>query len=246
MMGRSIPASANRSRDFPQKHRRRSKVKTNRIFWVGSALAAALAANASADTLAGWTFETSIPATAGPFAAENGVNAATSFASGFHALGGVVYSNPVGNGSNESYSSNFWSTGDYYQFTTSTLGFNQIKITWNQTSSSTGPATFDLEYSTDGTTFFTLLNDYAVQPNAAPNPVWTSGTFQPLYVLGPVNGPAALDNLANVTFRLTSQVTSATAGTDRVDNVVIEGTVIPEPASLVLLILGGLTTLRRR
>lgn len=220
-------------------------MKTKQIFWVGSALTAALAASAAADTLAGWTFETSIPATAGPFAAENGVNAASSFASGFHALGGTVYSNPVGNGSAESYSANFWSTGDYYQFTTSTAGYELITITWNQTSSSTGPMSFDLEVSTDGVAFSTLLNDYVVQPNTAPN-AWTSATFNPLFILGPVVGPAALDNQATVTFRLTSQVTTPTAGTDRVDNVVIEGTQIPEPASLALLLLGGLVTLRRR
>ncbi len=219
-------------------------MKAHRIALIGGLFSAALAASASADTLANWTFETSVPTTAGPFAAESGLNAATSFASGSHVLSGTVYSNPVGNGSLESFSSNFWSAGDYYQFTTNTLGYESISITWNQTASSTGPMSFDLEYSTDGSLFTTLLNDYVVQPNTSPN-AWTSGTFNPLFILGPATA-AALDNQASVTFRMTSQVTTATGGTNRIDNVVIEGTQIPEPSSLALLALGGLVALRRR
>src|SRR5690349_21798851 len=72
--------------------------------------------------IADWTFETSVPTTAGPYVAEGGVNAATSFASGLHA-GASVYSNPAGAGSAESFSSTAWAIGDYYQFTSSTIGY---------------------------------------------------------------------------------------------------------------------------
>jgi hypothetical protein len=215
---------------------------------VAAALAAAVmfAGAASATDLAVWTFETSLPATAGPHAAEGGIFGGD--ATGFHSNASVVYSNPAGNGSAESFSSNFWSVGDYYQFKTSTTGYESITIGWDQTRSSTGPGTFDLEYSLDGVTFTTLLDDFTVLENSALNGgAWSSGTYVPNYTFAPVAGPAALDDQAAVYFRLTNTVTpGGTAGTNRVDNVVIAGTLIPEPASLALLALGALGLIRRR
>ena len=64
-----------------------------------------------------------------------------------------------------------------------------------------------------------------------PNPVWNATTGSPIYTFGPIAGPAALDNQANVFFRLidkstvsSSGGTVAAAGTDRIDNVIISGT----------------------
>jgi hypothetical protein len=206
---------------------------------------------ANAAILADWTFETSIPATAGPFAPEVGSGAAL----GSHA-GAAVYSSPAGNGSAHSFSSNTWAVGDYWQFSTSTTGFQNITIQWDQTSSSTGPRDFELDYSTDGTTFTPLFGSptpYQVLPNAAPNPVWNSTTSSPIYTFGPIAGPAALDNQANVFFRLIDKSTVsanggtvAATGTDRIDNVIISGTEIPEPASLRLLAGAGALAARRR
>lgn len=201
-------------------------------------------------TLAEWTFEVSIPATAGPHTAEGGLFAAGSFASGFHADPGVVYSNPAGNGSAESFSSNFWSVNDYYQFQTSTLGYQAITVTWDQARSSTGPGTFDLEWSTDGINFNLLLNDFAVLQSGgtgAPG-TWTSTPpANPIYTLGPIAGPAALDNQASIWFRMRAEVAgSSTAGTNRVDNVIVSGTLIPTPGTLALLGLAGFVASRRR
>lgn len=195
------------------------------------------AAPALADTLANWTFESSVPATAGPHAAEVGAGLAL----GFHASSSAVYSNPAGNGSAESFSSNFWSAGDYYEFQVDTTGFESITFGWDQNSSSTGPDSFALQYSTDGVNFTTVL-DYAPTKIS-----WSSVTYNAASTFGPVALPAAADDQATLYVRLTSNVTPAnTGGTNRVDNVIVEGVVIPEPASIGLLIAGGLALIRRR
>lgn len=210
-------------------------------------VAASFAAAAQADVIASWTFETSVPATAGPHAPEVGSGSAL----GSHASGSAVYSNPAGNGSPESFSSNFWSVGDYYQFQVDATGYEEISITWDQTSSSTGPRDFDLQWSTDGINFTTIT---AYQPlvNGAPNPPWNATTSSPLYT-NSVTGPGNLDGQATVYFRLTQTTniaenggTVAGTGTDRVDNIIIEGSPVPTPGSFALLGLGGLVAMRRR
>lgn len=211
-------------------------------------MVAGLGAVANADILANWTYESSIPTTAGPFAAEAGINAATS-----QSLGGTggTYSNPVGNGTVESFSSNGWDVGDYFQFSTSTLGYNNITIQFDQVSSGTGPRDFNLQYSVNGTDFFNIQS-YSVLANAAPNNFWSSGTYFPEHTYSGI-GPAALDNQATVWFRMTNSTTVsangatvAAAGTSRFDSVIINGTVVPAPASVALLGLAGLVGGRRR
>jgi hypothetical protein len=213
----------------------------------GSATEAAL--------IAGWTFETSQPASAGPFAPETGAGSA----SGLHS-GAAVYSTPAGNGSSHSFSSNTWSIGDYYQFQVSTTGLDDISLSWDQTSSNTGPKDFVLQYSLNGTTFNNIGSAYAVLANASPNPVWNATTSSSLFSFSvDLTSISALDNAANLYFRMTNTDTVsanggtvATAGTDRLDNVIVAGTAIsaPEPSSLALAALGvvGITAaaLRRR
>ena len=206
-------------------------------------------AAAHADVLANWTFETSVPATAGPHTAEAGIFAAGSMASGVHISGTTVYSNPVGNGSNESFSANMWAIGDYYQFTTSTVGFENLVISWDQTGSGSGPRDFVLQYSTDGTTFTDFAN-YVI-----PAPIsWSSISPVPdtSYVQD-LSTVAALNNITTVYLRMTvtSSVsinggTIANAGTARVDNIVITGTAVPAPGALALLGLAGMVGRGRR
>lgn len=214
---------------------------------IGIAAIAALASASQAAVLANWTFETSLPATSGPFAAELGVNAASSFASG---TTGGTYSNPVGNGSAESYSSNGWNVGEYYQFTTSTTGYDGVLVAFDQVSSGTGPQDFELSYSTDGTTF-TSAGAYVVLANASPNN-WSSGTpiTSTTYTYD-LSAITALDNQPTIYLRLINTTTDAASGsglvaatgTSRVDNVVIA---VPEPTTLGLLAGLGVTALRRR
>lgn len=206
------------------------------------AAAAALVAflPAQADTLAQWTFETSVPTTAGPLSPEVGSGAA----SGFHA-GASTYSNPTGNGSVESFSSNNWLVGDYYQFSFSTLGFSGLTISFDQTSSGTGPRDFNLAYSTDGSSF-TTFQSYVVLANAAPNPTWSSATYNPIYTLSfDLSAIAALDNQASVLIRLVDASTVSAAGgvvasggTNRIDNFIAMSSPVPEPGSLALLLAG--------
>lgn len=211
-------------------------------------VAASFAAAAQADVIANWTFETSVPATAGPHAPEVGSGSAL----GSHASGSAVYSNPAGNGSAESFSSNFWSVGDYYQFQVDATGYEEITITWDQTSSSTGPRDFNLQYSTDGATFTTIAGYQVLQNGGSPNPAWNSSTSSSAYTFS-ITGPGALDGQATAYFRLTDSSTVSasggtvgTGGTNRVDNVIIEGSPVPTPGSFALLGLGGLVAMRRR
>jgi PEP-CTERM motif len=198
-------------------------------------------APAFADTLAQWTFETSVPTTAGPLVPEVGSGSAL----GFHA-GATTYSNPVGNGSNESFSSNNWQVGDYYQFSFSTLGFTGLTLSFDQTSSGTGPRDFTVAYSTDGSAF-TSFQSYVVLANAAPNPTWSATTVNSIYTLNvDLSGLAALDNQANVVIRLVDASTVsagggtvASGGTGRIDNFTAMASAVPEPGSLALLLAGG-------
>ena len=208
-----------------------------------AALAALLlglsAVHSSAATLALWTFETTPPLGAGPHVADSGVFALTSAAS---VNTGGTTDNPVGNGSAESLSSNGWNSGEAFRFNTSSTGYTDVKLSWSQTRSSTGPATFDLEYSTDGISFTTFTNDYTVLQNGlVPNPSWSSGTPQPVYnFTADLSAVSALDNAPTLVFRLVSQVSTAAGGTNRVDNFLVDGTIVPEPATLALAACGVL------
>jgi hypothetical protein len=217
-------------------------MRISKIALLGCCMAMAMSASALATTIAGWTFEASVPTTAGPHAAEVGSGSAL----GFHASGSVVYSNPVGNGSAESFSSNFWTAGDYYQFQVDTTALQDITIGWHQTRSSTGPASFDLQYSTDGTTF-TTFTSYTVPQvtwsSLAPEISGASEFFQDLSAI------SALDNDSSVYFRLTATVTpGSTGGTNRVDNITISGTdLVPEPTTFGLALASlGCLLIRRK
>lgn len=214
---------------------------------------AVVSAQADAAVLANWTFEVSQPASAGPFAAEAGINAATSQASGFHA-GASTYSIPAGNNSARSFSSNTWAVGDYYQFKTSSTGYQNISFSWAQTGSNTGPLNFALFWSTNGTTFTQVGATIALLANAAPNGPWsTASTPNPSAYVTTISGPAALNNQANIWFRIVDMSTTsinggtvAGGGTSRVDDVIISGDVVPAPGSLALIGLAGLAVGRRR
>ena len=204
---------------------------------------------AKAGVIADWTFETSVPSSGGPYSPETGSGSAS--ASGLGAI-----SSPAGNGSSHSFSANGWTNSSaYYQFQVTTLGLSNIGVTYDQASSSTGPATFNLEYSTDGVNFLNFASGYTVQVNGAPNTPWNSTTSSSVYSFSyDLSTIAALDNASTVDFRIAiaSQVAEnggavAGTGTDRVDNFTVYNNFVPvpEPSTLALCGLGGIAGLLR-
>ena len=218
--------------------------------------ATAVATSASAALVAGWTITTAFPTGTGNVptgvtytvgAANDGLQTAGSELRSVHSLAAATYTSPAGNGSQYAFSSNNWSTGDYYEARLSTLGYSDISISWDQCRSSTGPATFELVMSTDGgTNFTTLLASYAVLQSGgggAPG-TWSSTVYNPIYSLN--QAAAAADNQAEVIFRFRSLATTAASGSNRIDNVMIYSGPIPAPGAIALLGVAGLAGLRRR
>ena len=222
-----------------------------------SALIFSTLLSARADILSQWTFETSPPADLTDSTTISGIAAdfGAGIASGVHAGALSDWTTPVGNGSANSLSVNTWTVGDYFQFQLSTIGFTGIGISFDQTSSGTGPRDFDFAYSTDGSVF-TTFSSYSVLPNGvAPNASWNGTISNPAYSFAfDLSGVSAIDEQASVYFRLiNSSTVSASggivgaAGTDRVDNFTVYSPV-PEPSTAALLGLGLLTCrfIRRR
>jgi hypothetical protein len=218
---------------------------------VAASAAAFVAASASAAVVAGWSFDAAAASVAtgtssNAGAADLGALTAGTLASGVHVASATAWSTPAGNGSAKSFSSNNWATGDYYQFSLSTLNYTNIAVSFDQASSNTGPTTFALSVSTNGgVTFTRILASYTVQISGSAGPgIWSSGTNLTQYTIS--SAAAAANNQSSVIFRLSSSVTPATTGTSRVDNFSVTGDLVPAPGSLALLGLGGLVAGRRR
>lgn len=186
----------------------------------------------TATVLATWTFENvttsntgSTPVvSAGSAAADSGAQAAGSSFTGFHASSAAAWSNPAGNGSAKSLSSNGWAVGDYYQFQFNTSGYSGISITWDQTGSNTGPRDFKVQYSTDGTTFTDATGTNSTY--SVTNDAWTATTNNPVSTRTlDLSGVTALNNQPTVYIRLVNTTTTAitggtvaSTGSNRVDN----------------------------
>jgi hypothetical protein len=225
-----------------------------------SALALVVAAGAAnAAIISQWTVTTAFPTGAGLVptgtfysigAADIGAITAGTQLSSTHSVAAATYTSPAGNGSQFGFSSNNWAAGDYYEARVITTGYDTISITWDQARSSTGPSLFDLVVSYDGgTNFTTLSNDYVVlQSGGGGSPgTWSSVTFNPIYRTSNVAAGAGADNNGLVIFRFVAQTAgSAATGTGRIDNVTIEGNLIPSPGAMALMGLGGLVAARRR
>jgi hypothetical protein len=186
-----------------------------------------------ADTIASWNFDSltliqpvlNIPADSG---------------TGTITMSGLTHLVREGNGSPHSLAFSDVDPGEYVQIESSTLGQSDIGVQWFQNGSANVTPTWDFQYSTDGLNFVTFLNDYDVPPLGAWQDDQVGGTSFSVNL----SSVAALNNQANVWFRFTAVDDGNDLGLNQIDDVVVVSQ-IPEPATLSLLALGGLTLLRR-
>ncbi len=217
--------------------------------------AGAVSMSASAALVAGWSMSTAVPAATTGInytygAADLGDATAGTSLTGFHAAAATTWSSPAGNGSTYSLSSNNWAIGDYYQVSLSTTGYaDPITISFDQTRSGTGPATFDVLMSVDGgASFTTVLASYVVvQAGLAGTGTtsWNTVTNQAGFTTT-ITGLTAAAGQASVIFRIQSTVTTAAAGTNRVDNINVYSGAVPTPGAIALLGVAGVVGRRRR
>lgn len=217
---------------------------------------------ASADLVVGWTITTAFPTGTGNVptgtyysvgAGDMGALTTGSNLSTTHALPASTYTSPSGNGSQYSFSSNNWSIGDYYEARFSTVGYEDIEVSWDQARSSTGPVNFEVVMSVDGGANFSFVMGYNVlQSGGGGSPgTWTTSTYNPLYTnltaLDLNTDGITADNRAEVIVRFRAiTAPSGLTGSNRIDNVMINGSAVPAPGALALLGLAGFAGRRRR
>ena len=196
-------------------------------------------------TTASWGFEgvtttntgTDALISVGSATADAGALTTGSAFSAHHTSASTVWSNPAGNGSTKSVSSNNWGVGDYFKFLFNTTGYGNIKITWDQTGSSTGPRDFKVQYSTNGSSWTDASGTNSTYSLIVSN--WTSSTTHSEHTRTlDLTGIAGLENQTTVYIRLVDNSTTsiggatvASGGTGRVDNFIVTGGTISAPTA---------------
>lgn len=127
-------------------------------------------------------------------------------------------------------------------FNVSTVGFANIIVSFATQGTSTGFNSNQFQYSLDGINFIDFGSPYI--------PATAFGTLPLVFSLASIVG---LNNNPNAAFRVVFNGATSSTGTNRIDNIVVEGTsnataTIPEPTTVMLLLsgLGGLYKMRRR
>jgi hypothetical protein len=176
---------------------------------------------------------------------------ASAILSTFHALAAATYTSPAGNGSQYSFSGNNWSPNDFYQVVLPTTGgWTNLSVSWDQARSSTGPASFSLQTSIDGSTFTTGTTYTVLQSGGGGAPgTWSTTTYNSLYS-STFALPSSVENQTSLYIRFlnTTGSVSASSGSNRIDNVSV--TAVPEPSTCASLLAGlacgGYSLFRRR
>jgi len=128
-------------------------------------------------------------------------------------------------------------------FNVSTVGFSNIIVSFATQGTSTGFNSNQFQYSLDGVNFVDFGPPYT--------PLTAFGTVPLVFSLSSI---LALNNNPNAAFRVLFNGATSSTGTNRIDNVVFEGTgetipeSVPEPTTAILLLsgLGGLYKVRRK
>lgn len=223
--------------------------------FVAVAVAASASMSSTAAVVASWSITTAFPTGTGQVptgqnysvgAADAGEQTANSELRSFHTLAAATYTSPAGNGSQYSFSSNNWSIGDYYEARASTSNYQNISVSWDQARSSTGPASFELVFSVDGgSTWSTPISYTVLQSGGGGSPgTWSSTTYNAIYT----NSQALVgaENANQLLIRFRALVAGAATGSNRIDNVVVSGALVPAPGALALLGVAGIAGARRR
>lgn len=219
------------------------------IVTAGSAvITASQAGNANYDTaspvqqtltvisaIAKWNFDsittsntgTDVVISVGNGVADAGEHKAGSLFTAVHSSSATTWSNPAGNGSAKSVSANNWNVNDYFQFKVDKTGYNDIIVKWDQNSSSTGPGSFKLQYSTNGTTFTDFSN--VTIPSGVS---WSSNSVNAATSFtADLSSLTKVDTAKIIYFRVTDSSTRsvtgdtvASGGSGRIDNFTVTGT----------------------
>lgn len=143
--------------------------------------------------------------------------------------------------------SDYWTIGDYYQASLATTGYNDISLKFDMTRSASGPQNFKVDISTNGGSSWSTIGTVVVLQNGAtPNANWNSTTYQAAYTTNITGITAAADQATLLIRWISTSASSSTGGTARIDNVQIQGTLVPAPGATALVGLAGLIARRRR
>lgn len=125
----------------------------------------------------------------------------------------------------KAYSSNDWQADEYYEVDVPTSGYKNIRLSFDDKASATGPTQYQVKYSTDGTAFTDLSNG--------------SGNISLSFSTSPMKSfdfseISALNNNPNSKIRITvkNQGTHS-AGTWTIDNVSVKGDDIVLPSGTI-------------
>ncbi|MDI1256589.1 MAG: YDG domain-containing protein [Flavobacterium sp.] len=195
-------------------------------------------------SVAKWTFEgvtttnTGANATVtGSALADQGSQTAGSLFSATHANAATVWSNAAGNASSKSVTSEHWGVGDYYQFKVNTSNYHSIAISLDQTGSNTGPSTFKIQYSLNGTAFTDFGSSYTITNDSWSNtgsPKTVSVKSFDLSTISGLNNKSSIYlRVVNVNTTSINNGTVATGGTSRIDNFLVTGISCDTPATIM-------------
>jgi hypothetical protein len=196
---------------------------------------------AAATVIADWTFDNDIGAIN---SVATGMNSASVLpkvgagtGKGYHSNSSTQWTAAAGGNPGTAFQSIYWSVNDYWEFDFNSAGYTSLTLSFDQYSSGSGPKSFQVETSTNGSTWNDLGSVYNL-----PVASWVSeGSFT-------LPGGTVGVRLVDTSTTSTQGTPVSAAGMNRVDNVLISGSLVtvPEPASLTILAVAALGLLSFR